>query len=65
MPKKPTGGRIFASPLAQNTANAKGVNLANIAGTGPGGRIINADVLEAKSGPGLVAAPVFETAPGA
>lgn len=63
-PSKPAGGRIFASPLAQNIANQQNVNLAAVKGTGPGGRIIKADVLEAGSGPSLVSAPAFATAPG-
>ena len=60
-PSKPAGGRIFASPLAQNLANQQGVNLGSIAGTGPGGRIIKADVLEAPSGSTATsgAMPVF------
>ena len=37
--------RIFASPLAKRIANIEGVNLANIVGSGPHGRIIKADVL--------------------
>ena len=43
----PSGDRIFASPLAQNMANAKGVDLSAIKGTGPGGRIIKADIEDA------------------
>lgn len=65
-PSKPAGGRIFASPLAQNVAAQQNVNLANVRGTGPGGRIIKADVLEqGSSAPGLVSAPAFDMAPGA
>jgi pyruvate dehydrogenase E2 component (dihydrolipoamide acetyltransferase) len=37
-------GRIKASPLARNVAEDKGVDLAQVAGTGPGGRIIKKDV---------------------
>ncbi|WP_038247754.1 pyruvate dehydrogenase complex dihydrolipoamide acetyltransferase [Ghiorsea bivora] len=36
--------RIKASPLARRLAKQKGVNLAAIAGTGPRGRIVKADV---------------------
>jgi len=39
-----TGGRIKASPLARKIAKACGINLANVAGTGPGGRILKTDV---------------------
>lgn len=37
-------GRVKASPLAKKIAEDKGVNLSNIAGSGPGGRIVKADV---------------------
>ncbi len=36
--------RIKASPLAKKIASASGIDLTNIAGTGPGGRIVEADV---------------------
>lgn len=38
------GGRIFASPLAKKIAAESGLNLANLQGTGPSGRIIRKDV---------------------
>ena len=66
-PAKPSGSRIFASPLAQNAANAQGVNLASIQGTGPGGRIIKADIDDAlASGSGQTSSiqtPVFDSVP--
>lgn len=37
-------GRIKASPLARNIAEDKGVDLSQVQGTGPGGRIVKADV---------------------
>ena len=40
-------GRIVASPRARRVAQDKGVDLALVAGTGPGGRIVEQDVLEA------------------
>ncbi len=40
-------GRVKASPLARKIAAARGVNLASIAGTGPGGRIVKRDVEKA------------------
>jgi pyruvate dehydrogenase E2 component (dihydrolipoamide acetyltransferase) len=49
------GGRVFASPLARRIAAEKGLDLAQIAGSGPHGRIVKADVLEAK--PGAAPAP--------
>ncbi|WP_316353531.1 pyruvate dehydrogenase complex dihydrolipoamide acetyltransferase [Candidatus Trichorickettsia mobilis] len=41
--------RIFASPLAKKIAAQSGVNLANISGSGPHGRIIKSDILAAQS----------------
>lgn len=43
-------GRIKASPLARRIARESGLDLAAIAGTGPGGRIVKADVEAAASG---------------
>lgn len=37
-------GRVKASPVARNIATDKGIDLAQVQGTGPGGRIIKADV---------------------
>ncbi len=39
-----TNGRILASPLAKKIAEEKGVQLADISGTGEGGRIVKSDV---------------------
>jgi pyruvate dehydrogenase E2 component (dihydrolipoamide acetyltransferase) len=39
--------RVKASPLARKVAEERGVDLAGVRGTGPGGRIIEADVEEA------------------
>lgn len=41
------GGRIIASPLAKKLAQANGIDLSLVQGTGPGGRIQKADVLNA------------------
>ncbi|CAM1363890.1 Dihydrolipoyllysine-residue acetyltransferase component of pyruvate dehydrogenase complex [Tenacibaculum sediminilitoris] len=38
------GGRIFASPLAKKIAKDKGINIADIKGSGENGRIIKKDV---------------------
>ncbi|QDO92689.1 pyruvate dehydrogenase [Formosa sediminum] len=38
------GGRLFVSPLAKKIAEEKGFNIADIPGTGEGGRIIKRDV---------------------
>ncbi len=40
----PDGTRIIASPLARQIARDAGVDLAGVHGTGPGGRIVRADV---------------------
>ena len=51
------GGRVKASPLARRVAREAGVDLGSISGSGPGGRIVKADV------EGAAAAPA--SAPGA
>ncbi|MGB1042988.1 MAG: pyruvate dehydrogenase complex dihydrolipoamide acetyltransferase [Tenacibaculum sp.] len=38
------GGRIFASPLAKKIAKDKGINLADVKGSGENGRIVKKDV---------------------
>jgi len=55
------GGRVFASPLARRIAADKGLDLANITGSGPKGRIVKADVESATAQPTAQAAPA-ETA---
>ena len=52
-------GEVRASPIARRLAREKGVDLANLTGSGPGGRIVEADVLAAAavlSAPGGVLA---------
>jgi pyruvate dehydrogenase E2 component (dihydrolipoamide acetyltransferase) len=39
-----SGGRIIASPLARRIAAERGIDLAEVKGTGPNGRIVKADV---------------------
>jgi pyruvate dehydrogenase E2 component (dihydrolipoamide acetyltransferase) len=46
-----SGARVKASPLAKKLAEEKGVSLSGISGSGPGGRIVRADVLAAASQP--------------
>ena len=41
-----SNGYIKASPLAQRLARERGIDLATLTGTGPGGRVIEADVPE-------------------
>ena len=45
-----SGARVKASPLAKKVAKEKGVELSNLAGTGPGGRIVAKDVQSAQPG---------------
>ena len=47
-PKDGKGGRIFASPLARRIAADKGLDLTQIEGSGPRGRIVKADVESAQ-----------------
>jgi pyruvate dehydrogenase E2 component (dihydrolipoamide acetyltransferase) len=48
--KAADGGRIFASPLARRIAEQKGIDLSAVAGSGPHGRIVKADVEAARPG---------------
>jgi len=43
-PSSAPGGRLKASPLARRVARERGVDLASLSGSGPGGRIVKADV---------------------
>jgi pyruvate dehydrogenase E2 component (dihydrolipoamide acetyltransferase) len=59
-PVRAEGERIKASPLAKKIAADLGVDLSGIIGTGPGGRIVQKDVMDAKN---AAPAPVAEAAP--
>ena len=61
---QPAGGRVKASPLARKIAGQAGVDLRLIQGTGPGGRIIRADVEAARTAPRPAAAPAAAPAAG-
>jgi pyruvate dehydrogenase E2 component (dihydrolipoamide acetyltransferase) len=50
------GDRVKASPLARRLAQAQGIELSSLQGTGPGGRIVRADV-DAAVGKAPAAAP--------
>ncbi len=50
MAAKAAGERVIASPLARRIAEAKGLDLAGVKGSGPNGRVVKADV-EAVSAP--------------
>ena len=63
----PSGGsRVFASPLAKRIAKDAGINLAGLAGSGPHGRIVMADVEAAKAGGAkIIPLPTAAAAPAA
>lgn len=48
---KPPAGRVVASPAAKKLARELGVELADVPGTGPGGRITEDDVKKFKAAP--------------
>jgi pyruvate dehydrogenase E2 component (dihydrolipoamide acetyltransferase) len=54
---EPAGERIKASPLARRMALEAGIDLTNLAGSGPGGRIVKADVLSSPDAATETAAP--------
>ena len=62
-------GRIAASPLARRLAEAQGIDLANLTGSGPNGRIVRADLSSAAAAPAAApataAAPALTPAPAA
>jgi pyruvate dehydrogenase E2 component (dihydrolipoamide acetyltransferase) len=64
-PAATADGRVKASPLARRLAADAGVDLASVAGTGPGGRIVRRDIESAARsapppGPAPMATPVAE-----
>ena len=66
------GERVKASPLAKKVALAQGISLGGLTGSGPGGRIIQRDVLAASPSPGgqaktspVTSAPAAPVAPKA
>ncbi|CAA7613806.1 Dihydrolipoyllysine-residue acetyltransferase component of pyruvate dehydrogenase complex [Magnetospirillum sp. LM-5] len=60
-----SGPRVFASPLAKRIAADAGIDLKAVAGSGPYGRIVKADVEKAKAGGTAKPAPVAASAPAA
>ncbi len=54
-PVTASGDRVFASPLARRMAEQKGVDLKSVKGSGPHGRIVKADVENAKAGASALA----------
>ena len=59
-PAAAQGERVFASPLAKRIAKQAGIDLASVKGSGPGGRIVKADLDGAPAH-----APVASPAPAA
>jgi pyruvate dehydrogenase E2 component (dihydrolipoamide acetyltransferase) len=49
-PAAPAGDRVLASPVARRIAEEKGIDLAQVKGSGPHGRVVEADVAAAKPG---------------
>jgi pyruvate dehydrogenase E2 component (dihydrolipoamide acetyltransferase) len=43
-PVKNTSGRLIASPLAKKLAEERGIQIANVSGSGDGGRIVKRDI---------------------
>ncbi len=64
-PAPTDGERIKASPLAKKIAESEGVDLTAVAGTGPGGRIVKADVVAAPPVSSPAPAPAAPPAPPA
>jgi pyruvate dehydrogenase E2 component (dihydrolipoamide acetyltransferase) len=57
-----SSGRVKASPLAKKVAEQKGIDISQVAGTGPGGRIVRADVdnFQAPAAAAAVSAPAAQ-----
>ena len=64
-PAVSSGDRVKASPLARRLAEAKGIDLASVTGTGTNGRIVKADIEGAKPGAAAPAATAPAAAPAA
>jgi pyruvate dehydrogenase E2 component (dihydrolipoamide acetyltransferase) len=61
-PSREESARIKASPLARRIAGEKGIDLSSVQGSGPGGRIVKAD-LEAAPAKAAAPAPAQAAAP--
>jgi pyruvate dehydrogenase E2 component (dihydrolipoamide acetyltransferase) len=61
-PAPAASGRVKASPLARRMAREQGLDLQQLAGSGPGGRIVKADVERAAQAP-AAQAPAAQAAP--
>jgi pyruvate dehydrogenase E2 component (dihydrolipoamide acetyltransferase) len=59
-PARDGGERVKASPIARRMAREKGLDLSSLSGTGPGGRIVRADVESAAPAEAAAPAPAPE-----
>jgi pyruvate dehydrogenase E2 component (dihydrolipoamide acetyltransferase) len=57
IPARAEGERIKISPLAKKLATEKGIDPSRLTGSGPGGRIVRADVLAGEKSGGAKSAP--------
>jgi pyruvate dehydrogenase E2 component (dihydrolipoamide acetyltransferase) len=64
-PKADAGDRVKASPLARRLAEQRGIDLGALTGSGPGGRIVKADVDGAAGKPAAAAAAPAQAAASA
>jgi pyruvate dehydrogenase E2 component (dihydrolipoamide acetyltransferase) len=55
-----SGGRVKASPLARRTAREQNVPLAEVEGSGPGGRIVERDILQHREENKLKVSPLAQ-----
>jgi pyruvate/2-oxoglutarate dehydrogenase complex dihydrolipoamide acyltransferase (E2) component len=62
-PPKAAGGRILASPHVRRLAAEKGIDLASVTGSGPQGRITEADLIKATQSPSPPVAATESPAP--
>jgi len=64
----PSGGRVFSSPLARRLADQNGLDISQISGTGPHGRVVKRDIetaLAAGTGKAAPASAPVSSAPQA
>jgi pyruvate dehydrogenase E2 component (dihydrolipoamide acetyltransferase) len=59
------GARVKASPVARRIARERGIDLGSVSGSGPGGRIVRADVEGSRPAPAPAPAPAAAPAAGA
>ncbi|MFW6174283.1 MAG: dihydrolipoamide acetyltransferase family protein [Chloroflexota bacterium] len=58
-------GRVKASPIARRLAKERGIDLSQVQGTGPGGRIVKADIESFEGAPAAAEAPSGQAAAAA